>query len=97
VAEESLQAKRLILFFLLRIVLGSLVFCLLHPQSSLTVIIQNYSIFLYLGSSGVSLVATPDYKPAVPGLNPAISQAYSGLPILGSAAIWDGTPQKTVL
>ncbi len=34
----------------------------------------------------------PDCKPAVPGLNPAISPAYTGLPILGWAAIWDGTP-----
>ncbi len=44
------------------------------------------------GSSGGSLVAAPDCKPAVPGSNPAISPAYSGLPILGWAAIWDGTP-----
>jgi hypothetical protein len=44
------------------------------------------------GSSGGSFVATPDCKPAVPGLNPAISPAYSGLLILGWAAIWDGTP-----
>jgi hypothetical protein len=45
-----------------------------------------------MGSSGDSLEATPDCKPAVPGSNPAISPAYSGLPILGWAAIWDGTP-----
>jgi hypothetical protein len=44
------------------------------------------------GSSGGSLVATPDCKPAVPGSIPAISPAYSGLPILGWAAIWNGTP-----
>jgi hypothetical protein len=44
------------------------------------------------GSSGGSLVATPDCKPVVPGSNPAISPAYSGLPILGWAAIWDVTP-----
>jgi hypothetical protein len=31
------------------------------------------------GSSGGSLVATPDCKTAVLGLNPAISPAYSGL------------------
>jgi hypothetical protein len=44
------------------------------------------------GSSGGSLVATPDCKPVVPDSNPAIPPAYSGLPILGWAAIWDGTP-----
>jgi hypothetical protein len=44
-----------------------------------------------LGSSGGSLVATPDCKTTVLGLNPAISPAYSGLPILRWAAIWDGT------
>jgi hypothetical protein len=43
------------------------------------------------GSSGSSLVATPDCKRALPGSNPAISPAYSGLSILGWAAIWDGT------
>ncbi len=43
------------------------------------------------GNSGGSLVVTPDCKPAVPGSNPAISPAYSGLSILGWAAIWDGT------
>jgi hypothetical protein len=43
------------------------------------------------GSSGGSLVVTPDCKPAVLGSNPAISPAYSGLPILEWAAIWDGT------
>ncbi len=37
----------------------------------------------WLGSSGGSLAATPECKPAVPGLNLAISLAYSGLPILG--------------
>ncbi len=44
------------------------------------------------GSSGSSLVATSDCKPAVLGSNLAISPAKSGLPILGWAAIWDGTP-----
>ncbi len=44
------------------------------------------------GSSGGSLVATPDCKPAVPGSNSGIFPAYSGLPILGWAAIWDGIP-----
>ncbi len=48
--------------------------------------------WLIVGSSGSSLVATPDCNPAVPDSNPAISSAYSGLPILGWAAIWDGTP-----
>ncbi len=41
---------------------------------------------------GRSLVVTPDCKHAVPGSNPAISPTYSGLPILGLAAIWDGNP-----
>jgi hypothetical protein len=44
-----------------------------------------------IGSSGGSLVATPDCETAVLGSNPAISSAYSGLPVLRSAAIWDGT------
>jgi hypothetical protein len=35
--------------------------------------------WLILGSSGGSLVATPDCKTAVLGSNPAISPAYSGL------------------
>jgi hypothetical protein len=32
-------------------------------------------------------VATPEYKPAVPTPNPAISPTYSGLPILRRAAV----------
>ncbi len=43
------------------------------------------------GSSGGSLVATLDCKTAVLGSNPAISPAYSGLPVLRWAATWDGT------
>jgi hypothetical protein len=43
-----------------------------------------------VGSSGGSLVVTPDCQPAVSGSNPAISPAYSGLPIFGWGAIWDG-------
>jgi hypothetical protein len=35
-----------------------------------------------LGSNGGSLVATPDCKPVIPGLNPATSPACSGLPVL---------------
>jgi hypothetical protein len=42
-------------------------------------------------SSGGSLVATPNCKTAILGSNPAISAAYSGLPVLRWAAIWDGT------
>ncbi len=42
------------------------------------------------GSSGGSLVATPDCKPVVTGSNPAISPAYSGLPVLRQVAFWDG-------
>jgi hypothetical protein len=48
-------------------------------------------------SSGGSLVATPDCEAAVLGLNPAISLAYRGLPVLRWAAIWDGTLLKAVL
>ncbi len=44
-----------------------------------------------LENSGGSLVATPDCETAVLGSNPAISPAYSGLPVLRRAAIWDGT------
>ncbi len=43
------------------------------------------------GSSGGSLVATRDCETEVPGSNPAISPAYSGLLVLRWAAIWDGT------
>ncbi len=35
-----------------------------------------------IGSSGGSLVATPDCEAAVLGSNPAISPAYRGLPVL---------------
>jgi hypothetical protein len=49
------------------------------------------------GSSGGSLVATPDCEAAVLGSNPAISPAYSGLPVLRWAAISDGTLLKAVL
>jgi hypothetical protein len=42
-------------------------------------------------SSDGSLVVTPDCDTAVLGSNPAISQAYSGLPVLRWAVIWDGT------
>jgi hypothetical protein len=41
------------------------------------------------GSSGGSLVVTPDYEHAVSGLNLAISPAYSELPVLRWAAIWN--------
>jgi hypothetical protein len=44
-----------------------------------------------LESSDGSLVATPDCETAVLSSNPAISLAYSGLPVLRWAAIWDGT------
>jgi hypothetical protein len=43
-----------------------------------------------LGSYGGSLVLSPDYETAVLGLNPSIFLAYSGLPVLRWAAIWDG-------
>ncbi len=52
---------------------------------------------LHIGSSGGSLVATPDCETAVLGSNPAISPAYNGVPILRRAAIWDGTLLKAVL
>jgi hypothetical protein len=44
-----------------------------------------------LGSSGGSLVWTPDCDTAVLASNPAISPAHSGLPVLRWAAIWDVT------
>jgi hypothetical protein len=50
------------------------------------------AVVAHCWSSGGSLIATPDYKPAVLGSNPVISPAYSRLPILGQAAIWDSTP-----
>ncbi len=46
------------------------------------------------GCSGGSMVATLDCKLAVPGSNPTISQAYSGLPVLIWAVIWEGCPQR---
>jgi hypothetical protein len=52
---------------------------------------------MVFGSSGGSLVATPDCDNAVLGSNPAISPAYSGLPILRWDAIWDGTLLYAVL
>jgi hypothetical protein len=47
-------------------------------------------------SSGGSLVATPECETAVLGSNPAISPAYSGLPFLKWAAIWDGASLSAV-
>jgi hypothetical protein len=47
--------------------------------------------YIFFGSSGESLVATPDYETALPGSNLAISLAYSGLPVFMWATIWDGT------
>jgi hypothetical protein len=43
------------------------------------------------GSSGGSLIATPDCETAVLGSNSEIPPAYSGLLVLRWAAIWDGT------
>ncbi len=62
-----------------------------HLQSR----VRTCSPWFYLQS----LVGTysPGFVPAVLGSNPAISQAYNGLPILGWAAIWDGTPLQAVL
>jgi hypothetical protein len=40
---------------------------------------------------------TLDCETAVLGSNPAISPAYSGLPVLRRAAIWDGTSLWAVL
>jgi hypothetical protein len=50
-----------------------------------------------LGSSSGSLVVTPDCETAVLGSNSANSSAYSGLPVLRWAAIWDGTSLQVVL
>jgi hypothetical protein len=47
---------------------------------------QGAVVAHWFGSSGGSLVATP-----VLGSNPAISSAYSGLPVLRWTAIWNGT------
>jgi hypothetical protein len=64
---------------------------------SLTILSQVLAVLLTgssggsFGSSGGSLVATPDCETAVLGSNPAISPAYSRLPVLRWAAIWDGT------
>jgi hypothetical protein len=44
-----------------------------------------------LRSDGGSLVGTPDCDSAVLCSKTAISPAYSGLPVLRWAAIWDGT------
>ncbi len=55
------------------------------------------AVVAHCGSSGGSLVATPDCDTAVLGSNPAISPAYSGLPVLRWAAIWDGTLLYAVL
>ncbi len=49
------------------------------------------AVVAHHGSSGGSLVATPDCEIAVLGTNPAISPAYSGLSVLRWAAIWHGT------
>ncbi len=49
----------------------------------------DVNVCIFFGTSGVSLVATPDCKPAVLGSNLDISPAYSGFPVLSWAAIWD--------
>jgi hypothetical protein len=58
---------------------------------------ENLNLPEFFGSSGGSLVVTPDCEAAVLGSNPAISPAYRGLPVLRWAAIWDGTLLKAVL
>jgi hypothetical protein len=50
-----------------------------------------------LGSSEGSWEATPNCETAVLGSNPAISSAYSELPVLRWAAVWGGTLLKAVL
>jgi hypothetical protein len=64
---------------------------------SLTKEVKITVVQWWLGSSGGSLELTPDCKTAVLGSNPAISPAYSGLPVLRWAAIWDGTSLQAVL
>jgi hypothetical protein len=54
-------------------------------------------VVAHYGSSGGSLVATPDCKPAVLRSNPSISPAFSGLPVLRWAVNWDGTTLQAVL
>jgi hypothetical protein len=46
---------------------------------SLGAVVTHWEQWWLIGSSGGSLVATPDCKTVVLGLNPAISPAYSGL------------------
>ncbi len=54
-------------------------------------LVSNGQIQIFLGrNSGGSLIATPERKPAVPGLNPEISPAYSGLPVLRRVDFLDG-------
>jgi hypothetical protein len=48
-------------------------------------------------SSGGLLVETPDSKPVVLGSNLTISPAYSGLPVPGWAAVFDGTSLLALL
>jgi hypothetical protein len=60
-------------------------------MSLVKVFILEWEEWWLLGRSGGSLVATPDCKPTVLGSNPADSPAYSGLPVLSWAAIWDGS------
>ncbi len=49
------------------------------------------AVVAHWGNRGGSFVVTPDCETVVLALNPAISPAYSGLPVLRWAAIWDGT------
>jgi hypothetical protein len=56
----------------------------------LPLIVPKIQQGLVLLSSDGSFVATPGCKPAFPGSNSTISTAYSGLPVLRWAAIWNG-------
>jgi hypothetical protein len=55
------------------------------------VVAHEVAVAAHQGSSGGSLVVTPDCDITVLSSNPAISITYSGLPVLRWAAIWDGT------
>ncbi len=57
---------------------------------------SNGGSFASNGGFG-SLVAKADCKPAALDSNLAISPAYSGLPVLNFAAIWDSTSLQDVL
>jgi hypothetical protein len=70
--------------------------CYDHPEKHITeklvpvIRFRKYkALVAHWGSSGGSLVATPDCETAVLVSNPVISPDYSGLPVLRWAGIWE--------